>query len=263
MVYGELEDKALAWATRFVFGLDPASMPARVVITPLKVEEYFDNFQAIIGDRGLTFERVTGVSRSSFLVWRGDKQALFCEGDVGASNFADSSLILCHCRNVEELIFVGTGGGIGENVESADINMPPSCIRLDKVLEILLPPEAPAKADLDIAKKMKSLIEKRVEGLGIKVHEGIHATVPFFLAETKQLLTDLQKQGALSVDMELSVLYALANNYYKKVAGVIRIGDLPLRGLPTWKSRSYKVKLKKEVHTRILSALIDYLFIKT
>ncbi len=263
MVYGELEDKALAWATSFVFGLDPASMPARIVITPLKVEEYFDNFQVIIGSRGLTFERFAGVSRDSFLVWRGDKQALFCEGDVGASNFADSSLILCHCRNVEEIIFVGTGGGIGENVESADINMPPSCIRLDKVLEILLPPQAPAKADSDIAKKIKSLIEKRVQDLGIKVHEGIHATVPFFLAETKQLLTKLQKQVTLSVDMELSVLYALANHYHKKAVGIIRIGDLPLKGLPTWKSRSYKVKLKKEVHTRMLNALIDYLFIRT
>lgn len=65
-----------------------------------------------------------------------------------------------------------------------------------------------------------------VRDLGIKVHEGIHATVPFFCSETKQLLNDLQKKGALSVDMELSVLYALANYYGLKASGVIRIGDL-------------------------------------
>jgi hypothetical protein len=34
------------------------------------------------------------------------------------------------------------------------------------VLEILLPPEASAIADLDIAKKMKKLIVKEVQDLG-------------------------------------------------------------------------------------------------
>ena len=259
MIYGELENEALEWATRLVFGLDPSSMPSKVVITPLNVESVFENLQTTVTSRGLTLERFG----NSFVIWRGDRRVILCEGGIGASNFADSSYILCHCKNVQEIIFFGTGGGIGKNVQSADINIPTSCIRLDKVLEILLPPEAPAKADLDMVKKMRSLIEKRVQGLGIKVHEGMHATVPFFLAETKQLLAHLQKQGALSVDMELSVLYALANHYHKKVAGVIRIGDLPLKGLPAWKSRSYKVKLKKEVHKRILNALIDYLFIQT
>jgi purine-nucleoside phosphorylase len=256
MAYGELKGEALEWATLFQFGIDPSSLPSRVVITPLKVEEYFENFQAKIVEKGSTYERI----ESDFLVCKDDRAVLFCEGGIGASYFADSSYTLCHCENVEEIIFVGTGGGLSENVGSADIILPTSCIRLDKVLEILLPPQAPAKADLDTVKKMKSLIEREVQDLGIKVHEGMHATVPFFLAETKQLLTNLQRQGALSVDMELSVLYALANHYHKKVLGIIRIGDLPLKELPTWKSRAYQVELKKEVHTRILNALIEYLF---
>ena len=88
----------------------------------------------------------------------------------------------------------------------------------------------------------------------------MHATVPFFLSETKELLTDLQKQGAISVDMELSVLYALANRYNKKAAGIVRIGDLPLKGLPTWKSRSYKLQLKEKVHKKIVQGIIDYVF---
>jgi len=258
MVYGELGSKALKWATRFGFGLNPESMPSRVVITPLKVEEYFEDFQAAITGKGLTFERVD----SSFLVRNKNKQALFCKGGIGASNFADSSYILCHLKNVEEIIFLGTGGGLGEHVESADINIPSSCIRLDKVLEMILPPEAPAKADSYLAEKLKGLIENDVRDLGIKVHNGVHATVPFFLSETKELLKDLQKKGALSVDMELSVLYALANYYHKKAAGIIRIGDLPLKGLPTWKSLTYKRGLKKEVHKKILNAVINYLFIK-
>jgi purine-nucleoside phosphorylase len=256
MVYGELGNEALTWATRFIFGLDPASMPARVVITPYKVETYFRDFQAQIGGRELKSEKIG----ENFLVGKGKRQTLFCEGGIGASSFADTSYTLCHCRNVEEIIFVGTGGGIGKNVETTDISLPTSCIRLDKVLEIMLPPEAPAKADLGVIKKLKNLLEREVQSLGIKVHSGTHATVPFFLSETKQLLTNLKKQGALSVDMELSVLYALANHYHKKAAGIIRIGDTPLKGLPTWKSRSNKVELKKEIHKKILNAVTDYPF---
>jgi purine-nucleoside phosphorylase len=256
MVYGELGKEALKWATEFEFGLNPESVPSRVVITPLKVEDCFKNFQITIIGRGLMSEAVG----DGILVWKGGNRALFCEGGIGSSNFADASYILCHLDNVKEIIFVGTGGGLGEHVESADVHVPSSCIRLDKVLELILPLEAPARADPGLTEKLISLIKGEVLELGVRVHSGLHATVPFFLSETKSLLKDLQKQGALSVDMELSVLYALANHYHKKAAGVVRIGDLPLGGLPAWKSRSFKRELKDEVHARILSAIIKYLF---
>lgn len=77
---------------------------------------------------------------------------------------------------------------------------------------------------------MKGMIEQATGRLGIAVYSETHATVPFFLAETRQLLVNLVKQGAVSIDMELSVLSTLANRYEKKTAGIIRIGDLPLRG---------------------------------
>jgi purine-nucleoside phosphorylase len=72
-------------------------------------------------------------------------------------------------------------------------------------------------------------------------------------------LIALQKQHVLSVDMELSVLYALANHYDKKAAGIIRIGDLPLRGLPAWKSSSQKLRIKQEAHRKILKGIMSYL----
>jgi len=256
LTYGELKGRALKWATEFGFGLSPATMPTNIVISPAKIDECFEDFQTTMTQKALDFRKV----RSGFLVWNDQKSALFCEGGIGASNFADSTIVLCHCRNVEEILFVGTGGGIGKRVATGDVNVPPSCVRLDKVLEIILPPEAPADADEDLRKTLKLMVEKAVRSLGIEVHGELHATVPFFLSETKQLLTKLQSQGVVSVDMELSVLYALASYYGKKAAGIIRIGDLPLRGLPTWKSRSYKMELKKEVHREILDGLVAYLF---
>lgn len=234
---------------------DPEFMPESVVISPAKVEQCFKNFPEILPQNGLTLRRVN----SGFLVRKNDQSTLFCEGGIGASTFADSSYVLCHCANVKEILFVGTGGCIGDHVQTADINVPPSCVRLDKVMEILLPPEALAEADPILGRKLKIIIERETSSLGIAVNSGIHATVPFFLSETRKLLTDLQEQGVVSVDMELSVLYALANHYGKKAAGIIRIGDLPLKGLPTWKSSSHRLRLKEKAHTKIAGSIIQYL----
>lgn len=161
MAYGELGRRALKWATQAAFDIDPASMPPKIVITPLKVEECFAGLEAILTSNALNFEK----AGDGYLVWKDDKRTLFCEGGTGASNFADSSYILCHCSNVKEIMFVGTGAGIGGGVKSADVNLPTSCIRLDKVLEILLPPEAPANADPKLSRNLKIAIEKAVQNL--------------------------------------------------------------------------------------------------
>jgi hypothetical protein len=45
MAYGELGSETLKWAAQNVFGLKPESIPARIVITPLKVEDFLRAFK--------------------------------------------------------------------------------------------------------------------------------------------------------------------------------------------------------------------------
>jgi purine-nucleoside phosphorylase len=59
-------------------------------------------------------------------------------------------------------------------------------------------------ADSHLARELRVEIKKTVEDPGARVDRGTYTTVPFFLAETKEFLNSLQKQGALSVDLELS-----------------------------------------------------------
>jgi purine-nucleoside phosphorylase len=141
MAYGELKGRALKWAANAAFGLCLESFPRRVVVSPVRIEQYFSNLPRLFTQERVNFS----TAGNGFLAQKNGEKALFCEGGTGASRFADSSCALCHCPNVEEILFVGTGGGIGKNIQTADINVPPSCVRLDKVLEILLPPEAPEK----------------------------------------------------------------------------------------------------------------------
>lgn len=256
MVYGELGEQALAWATTEMFGLKPTSMPARVVISPFRIEEFFEGFRPQIGDRGLTLKPL----KSGFLVRRRKELALFCRGGIGASVFADFSYVLCHCTTVDEIIFVGSGAGLGTTVNTADVHLPVSCLRLERVLEELLPRNAPAKATPRLLEALKELIEPRLRELGTSIHTGLHVTVPFLHIETEPFLRKLEKRGVFSLDMELAVLYALANHYGKTTAGIIRIGDLPLRGIPIWKSRDYQLELKKKVHGAILEALLERIF---
>jgi hypothetical protein len=42
LTYGELKGRALKWATEFGFGLSPATIPASVVISPVGVDECFE-----------------------------------------------------------------------------------------------------------------------------------------------------------------------------------------------------------------------------
>lgn len=142
MVYGELGEQALAWATTEMFSLKPASMPARVAISRSRIEEFFKDFEPQIGERGLTLTPL----KNSFLVRRGTEQALFCRGGIGACVFADFSYVLCHCDAVDEIIFVGTGAGLGTTVDTADVHLPVSCLRLERVLDDFLPRRAPARA---------------------------------------------------------------------------------------------------------------------
>jgi len=261
--YAELKGKALDWVVRSHFGLHLKKMPDRVVITPLEVKVFFgDDFRRRVENRDFAVKKFGGnfLAKNNFLVEKNRQQALFCAGGVGASAFADSAYILCQIPQVSEVIFAGTGGGIGKMVNTADVHVPHTCKRLEKVLEILTPSEIPAKADGQLIRELFPLIKKEVQDLRINVHSGIHATVPFVCSETKDLLLSLQRQGVLSVDMELSVLLALADYYDKRAAGIIRIGDCPLKELMFWDSIKSKVKLKAEIHRRILYALLKHLF---
>jgi hypothetical protein len=79
------------------FWLEPDAMPASVMISPVKIDECFEDFQTTVTSKALESRRV----QSSFLVWNDQKSALFCKGGTGASNFADSAYVLCHCVNAE------------------------------------------------------------------------------------------------------------------------------------------------------------------
>ncbi|MFX0168620.1 MAG: hypothetical protein ACFE89_04590 [Candidatus Hodarchaeota archaeon] len=252
MTYGELSQEVMRWATDSITGLKEEQIPETLVLTPFKVDQIFSEFLPVIKAENLRYQEV----KCGFLLRSKDKQVLFCRTGIGASIFADIANVFCNCQNTKTILFVGTGAGLSDKVQTVDINIPPSCLRLDKVLEILFPQDVPAIADSNLAKYIQTTLEDAMADLDITIHNQLHATVPFLTCETKSFLLGLQRQGVYTVDMELSVLYALTHHYNLRSAGIIRVGDLPLHGLPMWKSQDQKVELKRQVHTKILQAIL-------
>jgi hypothetical protein len=99
MAHEEMEDELLKWAVQSAFCLNPTSMPANIVITPLRIAETFPYFPATLEANMVTFKK----AGSCYLVWNNSQPVLFYEGGLGASNFGDSSFVL-PCRNIEEIV---------------------------------------------------------------------------------------------------------------------------------------------------------------
>ena len=259
MTYGELSADLIQWATQNITGLPEPQLPDTIVLTPFHIDRFFSEFQTVVEAENLVSEEI----KSGYLVKNKDKQILFCRTGMGASVFADITNVLCNCQNTKTLLFIGTAGGISNEVQLTDLNIPPSCLRLDKVLEILLPLDAPADVDTELANKLQSSLKATLAELQTKVHCKLHATVPFVTCETEAFLRGLQKQGVWTVDMELSVLYALANHYNLRAAGILLVEDLPLHGLPFWKCRDINTELKQQVQNKMLQIILRTFFEKS
>jgi purine-nucleoside phosphorylase len=259
VTYGELSADLIQWATQNIIGLQEPQLPETIVLTPFHIDRFFSEFLTVVEAENLVSEEI----KSGYLVKSKDEQILFCRTGMGASVFADITNVLCNCQNTKTLLFVGTAGGISDEVQPTDLNIPPSCLRLDKVLEILLPLDAPADVDKELANQIQSNLKAAVAELEVNVHSQLHATVPFITCETEVFLRGLEKQGVWTIDMELSVLYALANHYNLRSAGIILVEDLPLHGLPFWKCQDINMELKQQVQTKVLQSILRTFFEKS
>ena len=253
LTYGELSADLMCWATEAFTGLEESQIPDTLVLSPFPIERLFSEFLTIVNTEGFASQTV----KCGYLVRSKDAEVLFCRTGIGASIFADITNVLCNCQNTKTILFVGTAGGLCDQVQTMDLNVPLSCLRLDKVLEVLLPLDAPANADSQLADQIRTSLENNMTEVGITVHTQPHATVPFITCETEAFLLDLQQRGIWTVDMELSVLYALASHYQIRSAGILLVEDLPLHGLPFWKCRDIKVELKQQVQNKILQTILQ------
>ena len=159
---------------------------------------------------------------------------------------------------IENLIRVGTSGGMQLDVEAGDIVVASSAIRQEGTSKEYVPIEFPAVADIDLVNALRNAANE----LGMKNHTGVvHCKDSFYGQHSPERMPvgyELQqkwqawiKAGALCSEMETASLYTVASCLRMKAAAVLLViwnQEREAAGLPQEKcldvDREIKVAIK-------------------
>jgi len=112
---------------------------------------------------------------------------------------------------VKKFMTVGDAGALQKNLKTGDIVVCDKAIRDEGTSHHYIPPSKYANASKTINEK----ITKALDELGEKYHIGTSWTIDAVYRETVAEARQYQKEGVLTVEMEASAMFAVAN--YRKV----------------------------------------------
>jgi uridine phosphorylase len=127
-------------------------------------------------------------------------------------------LIAC---GAEKFIILGAAGSLQHDLPVASVVLPTTAIREEGTSHHYAPPEIPAVASADLMSTLKSACEEQ----GLATREGLHWTTDAPMREHTSKIEEYRKIGVLSVDMEVSALYVLAQHRKVECAAVLAISD--------------------------------------
>lgn len=146
---------------------------------------------------------------------------------MGIPSMGIYSYELYHFYGVENIIRIGSIGGIGENVALRDVIFAmSSCTDSNYGAQFRLPGTFAPTADF-------SLLEKGVQvarRLRVPHHVGSVVSSDLFYGDYADSLKDWKKMGVLGVEMESAGLYMNAARAGKKALALFTVSDLPLTG---------------------------------
>lgn len=162
---------------------------------------------------------------------------------------------------IENLIRIGTSGGMQLDVSAGDIVIAQAAIRQEGTSKEYVPVEFPAVADIDLINHLK----KAAEELGYKNHTGIvHCKDSFYGQHDPERMPvsyELEnkwnawiKAGALCSEMETASLYTVASTLRLKAAAVLLViwnQEREKQGLP--QDRDFDVDKEIFVAIRAIS----------
>ena len=129
---------------------------------------------------------------------------------------------------MENIIRVGTAGGIGENVKLRDVVIGMgACTDSNYSSQYQLPGIFAPIASYELMEKAVEVSKK----LNIKTVIGNILSTDIFYNEDETVLQKWKNMGVLAVEMEAAVLYMNAAKFGKKALCLLTISDCPLKNL--------------------------------
>jgi len=156
----------------------------------------------------------------------------------------------------ETFIRVGTTGALQNEIKMGDIVIATSAVRADGTSRSYAPIELPAVADFNVTSALVDAAHK----LRQKVHFGPVLTSDAFYGDLDNLRL-WSKYNVLSVEMESSTLFTLANVKKLKAGSILAVDGNPLMGLgkgefePGEKTGELDERVQKAINTEIRIAI--------
>lgn len=158
--------------------------------------------------------------------YKGHKLSVMAHG-MGMPSLCIYVYELFNFYGVENIIRIGTAGTISDNADLGDVVIAKSAITPSNIVESF----GYNKNDIFYANaKLADAFINMANQQHIKTNSGLVVSSDVFY-DSKTNLQNYASLGAVAVEMEIAMLYALANKYNKNAMAVLNITDKPLIGV--------------------------------
>ncbi len=205
-----------------------------------KIATYFDVAQKVADYRGY----VTYTGKVGEIPISASSTGIGCP----SAAIVVEELIKIGAKN---LIRVGTTGALQPEIRIGDIIIATAAVRADGTTNAYVPTGYPAVADFQT---VKALIEA-AEGLKRRFHLGIIVSSDAFYVENKDFIRSYNEANVLSVEMEASALFTIANLKRLRAGAILAVDSNLVTGLK--KGEFEPGEKKGELDYRVKRAIED------
>lgn len=158
--------------------------------------------------------------------YQGEKVSVM-GGGMGIPSVGIYTYELFHFYGVENIIRIGSAGGIADFVHVRDvIAASGACTDSNYAAQFCLPGTFAPVADFGLLKKAAAAADK----MGVELRVGNVVSSDVFYSDNAHALESWRKMGVLAVEMEAAALYMNAARCGKKALCLLTVSDCPFTG---------------------------------
>ncbi len=171
---------------------------------------------------------VKNFSFMEYTMYTGMHQGIKITAINGGRFSTDTSItteVMCNAQ-IQNIIRIGSGGALDENIKVGDLFVVDRVIRGDGVTPYYVKSDFQTVAD----KKISDTLYEVAKCMGANVHRGVAWTTDALLRETREIVEAKRKEGARAVDMVSSTLLTISQTYNIKAGSILAISDNVVTG---------------------------------
>ena len=195
--------------------------PEQVAVEQVIVMTFFPELSSFMA------ERIDAQRSEYWTAERHSRELYLSDSGVGVSRVpigAPAATAVAEeliASGAKTLLIVGAAGSLQPDLPVGSIVLPMTAIREEGTSHHYLPHDVPATAATAPAEALRAACEQA----GVATRAGLHWTTDAPYREHKEKIVAYREAGVLSVDMEVSALYALAQHRGIECAAILAISD--------------------------------------